>query len=75
MGMIKNEQGLVAICNYNSNPTPYTQPAHAVSLGWVEESKVPQLLAEVVRACCGTHRLRYHLANANEVSVFLTGHL
>jgi hypothetical protein len=73
--MIKNEQGLVAIRNMNSNPSKYTRPQHNVSLGWVAEDKLPQILAERVRSCCGNTRLKYHLANENDVSIFNTGHL
>ena len=73
--MIKNDEGLVGIRNWTSNPTMYTTPSHNVSLGWVAEDDLPKILAIKVRACCGFDRIQFHLANENDIQIWTNGHL
>lgn len=71
--MIKNDKGQVAIRHWNSNPSPYTMPKFNVSLGWVDEDKLPVILTERVKSCCGNTRLKYRLANETDVLIWETG--
>ena len=81
--MIKNDEGLVALEHYNSNPktvkidadgTTYNfKPQHNVSLAWVQEKHVNQLLDTQVDICCGKRRMLCHLASETNVNLWRTG--
>lgn len=71
--MIKNDAGLVAIRHWNSNPSPYTNPQHNVSLGWVRENDLPIILEMKTNVCCGQTRNKYRLANELDVLIWETG--
>jgi len=71
--MVKNSVGLVAIRHWNSNPSEYTSPKHNVSLGWVEESSLPVILALRANICCGQTRLKYRLASELDILIYETG--
>lgn len=80
--MEKNELGQVCVKHFNSNGTghqvnghTYTWiPKYNVSLAWVEEADVPNLLSVMINACCGHTGHKFSLANANDVSIHDTGH-
>ena len=82
--MIHNAEGLVAVRHYISNPTSLRihatdyvwSPQHNVSLAWVSEAHLPLVLAVKTDACCGNvTKPKFWIANANDVSIWDTGHL
>ena len=71
--MVKDENGKVYIRHWNSNPSPYTNPAYNVSLGVVDEGALPQILAIRAAICCNKTRLKYSLASELDVRIWKTG--
>lgn len=75
------KDGMVAMQHYNSNSwsvqagdTPYTfVPKHNVSLAWVKEEHVNQLLSVQTKACCGKQQRRFFLASQVNVNIWETG--
>ena len=73
--MIKNEDGLVYIENWNSNDTFYTKAQNNISLGLVKEEDLPEIMALEVKACCNHHRKQFHFASQNNINIWHTGHI
>jgi len=80
--MIKREDGLVALEHYNSNPKSVKlsdgtavsfSPQHNVSLAWVEERYVPELVGMRARICCGKTKPLCFPASETNVNIWLTG--
>ena len=72
---VRDNNGLVYIEHWNSNPSPYTIPKFNTSIGAVDEHLLPELLSTKVKACCGVDRFKYRLASYNNVVIWQTGHL
>jgi hypothetical protein len=81
--MVKNEEGLVAVRHWNSNPsgeivsgTHYSfVPQHGASIGWVKEEHVAYLLTLRTNICCGHKKNKYFLPDEQQVRVWKTGRL
>jgi hypothetical protein len=81
--MIKNSDGLVALQHYTTNPrtvkidrdgTLYSfVPKMNVSLAWVKEEHVPDLLAFRGRICCGKKGNMFYLASQINVNLWTYG--
>lgn len=76
--MVKNKDGMIALSHYNSNSkvvkmekdgTVYNfTPRLNVSMAWVKEEHVPDLLRQKARMCCGKNQTMFHYTseiNAN----------
>lgn len=80
--MIKNDDGLIAVRHYNSNPATIQAgesmysfvPQYGVSLGWIKEEDLGKVFTIKTAACCGKSQLKFSLANQNDVSVWREGH-
>jgi len=80
--MIKNDEGLVALEHYNTNPkTVFVNsgavysfvPHHNVSLAWVLPEHVDEMLQKRQRGCCGKSRNLCFLASQTNVNIWTTG--
>jgi len=84
--MVKNEEGLIAVQHYSSNPWDVEvkrsgqpskiynfRPSHNVSMAWVTQEDLDKILAITVKACCGKHQKRFFLASQTNVNLFETG--
>ena len=81
--MIKNSDGLVAIQHYSSNPktveihrdkTMYVfVPRLNVSMAWVKEEHVSDLLSFRGKVCCGKKGQMFYLASLINVNLWTTG--
>jgi|WetSurMetagenome_2_1015567.scaffolds.fasta_scaffold00049_74 hypothetical protein len=79
--MIKNDSGQVAIAYYQPSPKMITignkgivfVAQHAVSMAWVDEADVPQVLA-ITKSCCGGNiHPAFRYATEGQVRVWTTG--
>jgi hypothetical protein len=81
--MVKNEEGLVAVRHWNSNPSAelvnetmyHFTPQHGASIGWVKEEDVAYLLTLKAKLCCNASRAKYFLPDEQQVRVWKTGRL
>jgi hypothetical protein len=81
--MVKNEEGLVAVRHWNSNPSAelvngllyHFTPQFGASIGWVKEEDVAYLLTLRANICCGKTRDKYFLPDEQQVRVWKTGRL
>jgi hypothetical protein len=81
--MIKNSDGLVAMQHYNTNPrtvkidrdrTMYSFiPKFNVSMAWIKEEHVSDLLAARGKMCCGKKGNLFYLASQINVNLWMTG--
>jgi len=79
--MIKRDDGMVAMQHYSSNGwtakmndgTIYTfVPKHNISMAWIKEEHVNQLLSVLTKACCGNKQRRFYLASQINVNLWET---
>lgn len=76
--MIKNEQGQIAMAYYQPIPqavkvgdvTYYFVTQRAVSLAWINEEHVADILRITKRCCGGNVHIAYHYATQGEVNVW-----
>lgn len=81
--MVKNEEGLVAVRHWNSNPVTVVSngnmysftPQFGASIAWVKEDDVASLLSMKAKICCGQTKDRFFLPDQQQVTVWQTGHL
>ena len=81
--MVRNDEGLVAVRHWNSNPsievisgnTYNFTPQYGASIAWVHEQNVPHLLTLRVNICCNQTKLKYFLPDEQQVRVWQTGRL
>jgi len=83
MDKVVNLDGFIAVQHYNSNPWDvkisadgtmyYFRPQHNISMAWVREEHLAQVLRITRKACCGTNPQRFHLASRINVNLWETG--
>lgn len=81
--MIRNQDGLVALRHFTSNPATIKMeadktlysfvPRLSVSLAWVRPEHVPTLLQTQAKICCGKQANKFRFANSMDVSLWETG--
>lgn len=84
MDKILNENGEVAVVHWNSNGAAVGPldgiiyqfvPRNTVSLAWIKEEHLDYVLSLRAKICCNKTRLKFSLANKNQLSVYNTGRL
>ena len=81
--MVKNDDGLVAVRHWNSNPSAelvnetmyHFTPQFGASIGWVKEEHIPYLLSLKAKICCGMTKAKYFIPDEQQVRVWKTGRL
>ena len=77
-----NRDGLIALQHYNSNAksvpmsdgTVYSfTPQHNVSLAWIQEKHVPEMLNKRAKICCGKTKPLCFPASQVNVNIWETG--
>ena len=79
--MIKNDDGMIAVQHFTSNgfnvqigdAVYIWTPKYNISMAWVQEVHLSQILNIRTKHCCGKKRNRFFLASQTNVCLWMTG--